>query len=122
MPPGQQLGEPDIAILRRWIEGGAVLPESAPVATASGDAKAQMAKLEDRPITSEERSFWAFRRPVRTDPPSGYANPVDAFLQAALKSKGLTVSQSGCPHAGSKSVSGFDRTSADTGGDRRLRS
>ena len=40
----------------------------------------------------QKRVFWAFRTPVKADPPLAYANPIDAFLLAKLNSKGLTFS------------------------------
>ena len=40
-----------------------------------------------------KQPFWAFRTPVKTNPPGGTAvNPIDAFVLDKLKSKGLTPS------------------------------
>ena len=60
-------------------------------------AFAQSADIEDRPITAAERQMWAFRRPVRPPIPTvadaaWSSNPIDAFLFAAWKAKGLTPS------------------------------
>lgn len=86
MPPGKPLSSAQIETLRQWIEAGAQLAPAA--VTESGDAS--LAKLEDRPITREERQYWAFRAPVRsTVPQNGAKNPVDAFLLSALRTKGL---------------------------------
>jgi hypothetical protein len=38
----------------------------------------------------QKRVFWAFKSPVKTDPPAGAANAIDAFVQAKLAEKGLT--------------------------------
>jgi Protein of unknown function (DUF1553)/Protein of unknown function (DUF1549)/Planctomycete cytochrome C len=86
MPPGNKLSDDDVAVLRAWIEAGAP-------SEGWGVAENQ----EDRPITSAERNYWAFRPPKRTDPPrvTKSSNPIDAFLLAAMQSRGLKPS----PHA-----------------------
>ena len=57
------------------------------------EAKAALAKMEERPILPEERQFWAFRAPVRQPFPSiGAKNPVDAFLLTRCGRKGLKPS------------------------------
>src|ERR1700676_15979 len=63
MPPGKKLSDDEIETLRIWIEAGAPYPK---IDTKQADAaeKAAMAKLEERPITAEERNYWAFR-PVK---------------------------------------------------------
>ncbi|MBS1825540.1 MAG: PSD1 domain-containing protein [Acidobacteria bacterium] len=66
MPPGQKLDETSLAAIRHWIEAGA--PEF------SGAAK---------------KPFWAFQPPVKHIPPALDANPLDAFLLAKLREKGL---------------------------------
>ena len=77
MPPGKPLSAEQIEIIKQWIDGGAQ------VTAAVAD------NGEDRPITAEERHYWAFRAPVRVDPPAGANNPIDAFLLATLKKNGL---------------------------------
>ena len=71
MPPeGAPLEAGQIAILRAWIEGGAVVPEKEVVA----------------PAPAEHWSFQPIRRPAA--PPVRAAswprNPVDAFILARL--------------------------------------
>lgn len=97
MPPGQKLPDADIEILRRWIVAGAPLEgvqtEQAE-ASKSSNSEA-LAKLEERPITAEERKFWAFVPPVRHPVPKAgqsarFTNPIDAFLAQTYKAKGLT--------------------------------
>lgn len=95
MPPGKKLSEADIETLRRWIAAGASFEGFAPVAAEA--AKAEAAKLPERPFTAEERGFWAFQAPQRTTPPratlaSWNRNPIDAFLFAAMKAKGVQPS------------------------------
>jgi mono/diheme cytochrome c family protein len=95
MPPGKKLADSDIAALRKWIEEGAPMPAAAETPTSKKDdeAKAALAKMEDRPILPEERQFWAFRAPVRPAVPDvGAKNPIDAFLRDAMRSKGLKPS------------------------------
>jgi hypothetical protein len=112
MPPGKKLSDADIDVLRRWIEAGGPFDGFEKTAAAAsdrtegGDSKklAELAKLEERPITPEERRYWAFQAPKRSATPlverlasgSGQArwakNPIDAFLLAAMKSKGLKPS------------------------------
>ena len=93
MPPGKKLSDDDIETLRIWIEAGAPYPK---VDTKDADAaeKAAMAKLEERPITPEERNYWAFRPVKGVTPPkvseaAWNRNPIDAFALAAMKAKGL---------------------------------
>ena len=83
MPPGKKLAEADIELLQDWIEAGAPLPEMADNTVATGSET-----IPDRPITSEERSYWAYRKPVKRPPPAP-GNPIDAFLRAQLKQRGL---------------------------------
>jgi mono/diheme cytochrome c family protein len=103
MPPGKKLSDAEIETLRRWIEAGASFDGFAPVATEA--PKAETAKLPERPFTAAERGFWAFQAPQRA-PPSRAAlgswkrNPIDAFLFAAMKAKGLKPS----PRAGRRTL------------------
>ena len=102
MPPGKKLPEADLEVLRRWIAAGAILENTTP---AEMDQKAALAKMEERPITAEERKFWSFQQPVRHPLPkvkndSWVRNPVDAFLLAAMEEKGLKPS----PEAGKRTL------------------
>ena len=78
MPPaGERLSDEQIGVLRAWIDQGAVWPE------AGGHA------AEHRPeIVSTHWSFQPIEQ--RTVPPDRH--PVDHFVQARLKSEGLTPS------------------------------
>src|SRR5215475_7810157 len=88
MPPGKKLPDAAIETLRRWIEAGAPFDGFEKDVAAGKDDEA--AKSIERPITPEERGFWAFQRPHRADPPrvsypgwgSNPPNPIDAFLLA----------------------------------------
>jgi hypothetical protein len=90
MPPGQELSASDVDTLRRWIDGGALFEETA-AGNADEKRNAEMAKLEERPITPAEREFWAFRPPKRVEPPAKTRNPIDGFL-SVMRDKQLTPS------------------------------
>jgi len=90
MPPGKKLTDAELEILRTWIEAGVPYQDTADKSKES--EAAELAKLEERPITPEERGHWAYLKPKKVAPPSGQRNPVDAFLFAALRDKGLKPS------------------------------
>jgi hypothetical protein len=78
MPPGPKLKDADAAVLARWIEMGA--PWGSVTSPASSPAPAK---------------FWAFVSPTEPVIPevrnrTWVKSPIDAFLLAALESKGLT--------------------------------
>jgi len=91
LPPGE------VAIIRQWIEGGAEWPADPETEQAERVRLAkvkELGKLEQRPITAEERQWWAFRKPVRPAVPAlrnaaPVRNPVDAFILSALEAKGM---------------------------------
>ena len=94
---GTKLNDETLDTLRRWIESGAsiaTVPEASPNAAA---AAAELAKLEERPITDAERAYWAFVKPSRRNVPvvsnqEWNRNPIDAFLLSAMEARGLTPS------------------------------
>jgi hypothetical protein len=75
MPPaGKPLTPDEVAILKQWIDQGAEWPESASAAT---------------PAKTGPSKHWAFQ-PVTNPPvPAAGKHPVDAFVQARLKSEGI---------------------------------
>src|SRR3954453_4766770 len=96
---GDPLSDDEAALVKRWIEMGAPWPEDAAAQDAEKtkrDRVAALKKLEDRrTITEKDRDWWAFRKPVSRAVPAlkggaSAANPVDAFILAALESKGLS--------------------------------
>ncbi len=91
MPPGSKLAEEQIEVLRKWILAGAPMPVSAASDEEAERLKALQA-LEERPITEEERAWWAFVSPKRPAVPSASGNPIDAFLNAEIEKRGLTKS------------------------------
>ena len=75
---GDPLSEQQVAVIRRWIEQGAAWPDNL---TLTAPSKA-------------DASWWAFQ-PVRRPAVPAVAgdttrNPIDAFVQATLKEKGLS--------------------------------
>lgn len=94
---GDKLSDADLETVRQWIIAGgslATVPEAMAGATTSAE---EMAKREERPITAEERAYWAFVTPSRpavpaVSRPEWRANPIDAFLLAEMEAKGAKPS------------------------------
>jgi mono/diheme cytochrome c family protein len=92
---GQKLPDESLDLIKRWIESGASLasvPAASPTAAA---AAAELARLEERPITDEERKYWAFVKPLRHQVPAAAnaawnRNAIDAFLLSAMAARGLS--------------------------------
>src|SRR5262249_3497544 len=84
-----------VAAVKQWINDGAkwdvpaatssAAPAAAPA--SSGGVSAAVAALMERPITQEERNYWAFKLPVQAAPPvvanKNLINPIDRFLEKA---------------------------------------
>ena len=86
------LTESQIDTVRRWIEAGAAV--SQPYEGFS--------PTEARPVTTEERAFWAFQKLRRprlpgVQHPELVGSPVDAFVLARLEEKGLVFSPPAAP-------------------------
>jgi hypothetical protein len=82
--------------IRLWIDDGGSL-ESVDEARSSAPTPTKGPAIEELPITAADRQLWAYRRPMRAPvPPASDAawnrSPIDAFLFASLKAKGLTPS------------------------------
>jgi mono/diheme cytochrome c family protein len=88
MPPkGERLTPQQVQVLARWIRQGASWPDG----LDKTDAKPQAA-------------HWAFRKPVRVEPPAvkqkdWAKNPVDQFILARLEKEGLAPSKEADRHA-----------------------
>ncbi|AMV28311.1 Planctomycete cytochrome C [Gemmata sp. SH-PL17] len=73
MPPKKpQLTAAEIATLKRWIDGGAKWPD-------------------DGSATANPADWWSFK-PLKKSAVPGDANPIDHFVRAKLKEKGLAPS------------------------------
>ena len=79
MPPGKKLDAAVIADFENWIRAGAPDPRKDGEIVAGADDAAK-------------RRHWAFQQ-LKAPPPAAAekTNPIDAFLQAALRAKGLTT-------------------------------
>ena len=91
---GVPLTAAQVAAVKKWIDDGAkydVMTSSA-APTASSTAAA-VAALMERPITPEERNYWAFKLPVQAPPPvvadKDLINPIDRFLEKTRADHGL---------------------------------
>src|SRR5262249_28128777 len=87
MPLGAKLKDAEIAVIRNWIDEGAKWTE-----IADGPPAVRTSR---RTISEEDRNWWAFRKPVRRDPPAigdprWSRNPIDRFVFAKLKEKGFS--------------------------------
>ena len=82
MPPKRQLSAEEIKSLEDWVKMGAPDPRTAPVVAKRG-------RVID---LNEGRKFWSFMPIARVEPPAveGVSSPIDAFVQAKLKEKGLS--------------------------------
>ena len=84
MPPGDTKMPPEsIAVIARWIAAGAPTARPEPASLAEGLG-----------VTPEERAYWAFQPITTSKVPhvpdlTRVRNPIDAFLQARQKPKGL---------------------------------
>ncbi|MGH9755396.1 MAG: PSD1 and planctomycete cytochrome C domain-containing protein [Blastocatellia bacterium] len=91
MPMGEELSEYQIGLLKQWIDKGASWPSGLDVAPAPATQAAI------KPISDEQRNYWAFRKPERPPVPtvknrSWVGAPIDAFILAKLEEKGLQSS------------------------------
>jgi len=87
MPPKNKLPEAEIAALTEWVRRGVPWPDAAPTTTIT--------KAGERVFTAEEKAFWAFQHLATPAVPAAAPltrNPIDAFVQAKLREKGLDPS------------------------------
>ncbi len=77
MPPKAKMPDREVASLVEWVRRGAFDPRTA--STTKSDGRMS---LEDA------RRWWAFQ-PVRRPEPPGTGNPIDAFIDARLRTDGL---------------------------------
>src|SRR5262249_23268683 len=97
---GDSLEATEIAAIKAWIDQGADWP-AATIDAPSKPNAAALAALETRTITPEERSYWAFKLPVKPTLPSIDArpsNPIDRFLEQARRAHGLTAAPRADPN------------------------
>jgi mono/diheme cytochrome c family protein len=87
MPPGKRkLTKDEIAVIERWIAGGAKTERPEPKSLTAGFQ-----------ITEAEQAFWSFQ-PIRNPAPprvkddKRLRSPIDAFLLARLEKEGMSFS------------------------------
>ena len=89
---GTPLTPAEVATIKRWIDEGAAWPAGLTTAASSSTAAAA-AEIEERPLTDDERGYWAFKQPVQAPLPvvshSRLTHPIDRFLEAERAARGL---------------------------------
>jgi hypothetical protein len=89
MPPRGKLGDANIAVLTRWVQGGAPWPDDGGAATTAPAAGAF-------DLHARARAHWSFQPIAHPTPPTlpnslaAYRNPIDRFLLAKLNDNGLS--------------------------------
>ncbi|HYF36959.1 MAG TPA: PSD1 and planctomycete cytochrome C domain-containing protein [Prosthecobacter sp.] len=83
MPPKGKLEAAEIQVLEEWVKRGAPDPRTATVAVKAG-------RVID---INEGRKFWSFAPLAAVTPPAvpQASSPIDAFIQAKLREKGLSA-------------------------------
>jgi hypothetical protein len=87
---GTPLTSAQVDVIKRWIDEGAKWDAAASTRTS---AAAGLAAIENRPITAEERNYWAFKLPLQAPLPDvgnpSLTNPIDRFLERDRRAHGL---------------------------------
>ena len=90
---GGPLTPAEVATLKRWIDAGAAWPAGLTAASASASAGAAAAEIAERPLTDEERGYWAFKSPAHAPLPAvahpRLTHPIDRFLESERAARGL---------------------------------
>ena len=77
--------------MKKWIEAGAIWDADSVIAPVASGAAA--AALQNRPLTPDERGYWAFKLPVQAPIPvtdrKDFTSPIDRFLQQPRTARGL---------------------------------
>ncbi|MDQ6698897.1 MAG: PSD1 and planctomycete cytochrome C domain-containing protein [Acidobacteriota bacterium] len=86
MPLGGRLSAEQIALLKQWIDGGAVWDTPATLTSSTAPA--------EKKFTARQRTYWAFQPVAKAAAPavkdSGFVRtPIDAFVLARLEQKKL---------------------------------
>ena len=82
MPMGGRLSDPEIAVIKAWIDSGAQW--DSPIAAEKS------ATTAEHKFTDQQRNYWAFQKVTKPAVPAvGARNPIDAFVAAKLASQNL---------------------------------
>ncbi len=123
---GDPLTAAQVATLKNWIDQGAAWDAIVSTSNAASSAAAALAALENRPITPEERNYWAFKLPVQAPLPvvgnTRLTNPIDRFLESCASGARSDRRAAGRSlHAGPPRLSRPARPAANAGAGRRVR-
>ncbi len=122
---GGPLTPAEVATMKRWIDAGAAWPAGLGAASASASAGAAAAEIAERPLTDEERGYWAFKSPAQAPLPAvshtRLTHPIDRFLErtGGARSRRRTARRQG--DARPPRVSRSPRAAALPRGSRALR-
>jgi hypothetical protein len=90
MPLDGKLTAAQISIIKDWIDQGAPWGADSSGRRDLPPEPAQLAALEEMPISPEARQYWAFQKPIRAPlPETRFTNPIDRFLEKTREEKGL---------------------------------
>ena len=88
MPEGSKLSFPEIEILTKWVDQGALWPDAPKILS-------KVSSSDPKEIFSEEQKrYWAFQRPLlpvipKVKDASWSKSDIDRFVLARLEEKGL---------------------------------
>ena len=89
---GTPLAPSDVAVLKKWIEEGANW--DANVVLTAAALEPAPAALQNPPLTSEQRNYWAFKLPAQAPVPiadgKNFTSPIDRFLEQTRVAHGVT--------------------------------
>ena len=102
MPPKQKLSEPEISVLKQWIQGGAAWPAESSEAVSDeqmGDAFHDERNPVRKLFGEERLTLWSLRKPTVVEP-DGLSDAdrerpsevIDAFLRRKLEASDLKMS------------------------------
>ena len=100
MPPKGKLPRKQIEALTQWVKMGAPWPGSDKAPASAAPEPANGIRKPGYAVTDVDRSHWAFRPLQRPALPTALAatQPIDAFLKASRKAKGLKANPPASKH------------------------
>ncbi|MGI9467692.1 MAG: PSD1 and planctomycete cytochrome C domain-containing protein [Rubripirellula sp.] len=102
MPPSAPLKEGEVKAFERWIAEGAAWPK--PIRSSNVGPK-KNGSMDEYGITADERNFWSFQPLSQTaienasDVEDATQNPIDAYITAAHRERGLDIAGTASPQA-----------------------
>jgi mono/diheme cytochrome c family protein len=92
MPPDRQLPEAEIESILLWIRSGAPFPEDLAAPRPASEGKGDDAGIDIGKARAEHWAFQALGAPTPPMSARSGAHPIDAFIDAELKARGLRAS------------------------------